>query len=157
MVCFLQKSNWTTWLVANTHVKHFLHLHYCSLKMMLADSECQMNQQLIEFNKKSKELTNKKSDSSSTTIHDSKMWNHYTMQCFFLEKKVCPVQPIHIRVDEKSSTLPESGPPNAQVCLDSSPDIKANIRPTCIQNNVWFVIATATHLKRPIAPLWFEI
>jgi purine nucleosidase len=33
---------------------------------------------------------------------------------------LCPVQPMHIRVDEKGFTRAEPGPPNADVCLDSS-------------------------------------
>src|SRR6267378_3913546 len=41
---------------------------------------------------------------------------------FLVNPSLCPVQPIHIRIDEKGFTRPESGPPNAQVCLDSSPD-----------------------------------
>ena len=47
---------------------------------------------------------------------------------FFVNPSLCPVQPMHIRVDEKGFTRPESGPPNApiapnaQVCLDSNPD-----------------------------------
>ena len=41
---------------------------------------------------------------------------------FLVNPSLCPIQPMYIRVDEKGSTLPESGPPNAQVCLDSSPD-----------------------------------
>ncbi|MGB2900843.1 MAG: nucleoside hydrolase [Candidatus Acidiferrum sp.] len=41
---------------------------------------------------------------------------------FLVNPSLCPVQPMHIRVDEKGFTRPESGPPNAQVCLDSSPD-----------------------------------
>jgi inosine-uridine nucleoside N-ribohydrolase len=47
---------------------------------------------------------------------------------FLVNPGLCPVQPIHIRVDEKGFTLPEPGPlnapntPNAQVCLDSNPD-----------------------------------
>ena len=36
--------------------------------------------------------------------------------------KLCPTKPMHIRVDEKGSTLAEPGTPNAQVCLESSPD-----------------------------------
>jgi inosine-uridine nucleoside N-ribohydrolase len=32
---------------------------------------------------------------------------------------LCPVQPMHIRVDEKGFTRAEPGPPNAEVCLDS--------------------------------------
>jgi inosine-uridine nucleoside N-ribohydrolase len=41
---------------------------------------------------------------------------------FLVNPSLCPVQPIHIRVDDKGLTRPESGPPNAQVCLDSSPE-----------------------------------
>ncbi len=41
---------------------------------------------------------------------------------FLVNPSLCPVQPMHIRVDDKGFTRPESGPPNAQVCLDSSPD-----------------------------------
>ncbi len=35
---------------------------------------------------------------------------------------LCPVQPLHIRVDEKGFTREEPGAPNAEVCLDSNPD-----------------------------------
>ncbi|MGO9863545.1 MAG: nucleoside hydrolase [Terriglobales bacterium] len=35
---------------------------------------------------------------------------------------LCPVQPMHIRVDEKGFTRAEAGAPNAEVCLDSNPD-----------------------------------
>lgn len=38
---------------------------------------------------------------------------------YILNPKLCPVQPMHIRVDEKGFTRPEPGPANAQVCLDS--------------------------------------
>jgi purine nucleosidase len=38
---------------------------------------------------------------------------------YILNPKLCPVQPMHIRVDEKGFTRPEPGAPNAQVCLDS--------------------------------------
>lgn len=38
---------------------------------------------------------------------------------YLLNPKLCPVQPMRIRVDEKGFTRPESGTPNAQVCLDS--------------------------------------
>jgi inosine-uridine nucleoside N-ribohydrolase len=38
---------------------------------------------------------------------------------YILNPKVCPVQPMHIRVDDKGFTRPETGAPNAQVCLDS--------------------------------------
>src|SRR5216684_5143181 len=47
---------------------------------------------------------------------------------FLVNPNLCPVQTMHIRVDEKGFTRPESGPPNApiapnaQVCLDSNPD-----------------------------------
>ena len=47
---------------------------------------------------------------------------------FLVNPTLCPVQPMHIRVDEKGFTRPDPGPPNApnppnaQVCLDSSPD-----------------------------------
>ena len=47
---------------------------------------------------------------------------------FLVNPSLCPVQPMHIRVDEKGFTRPESGPanapiaPNAQLCLDSNPD-----------------------------------
>jgi purine nucleosidase len=39
---------------------------------------------------------------------------------YTLDPKLCPTQPMHIRVDEKGFTRTEPGPPNAQVCLDSS-------------------------------------
>ena len=41
---------------------------------------------------------------------------------FLLNPNLCPVQPMHIRVDEKGFTRPDAGAPNAQVCLDSNPD-----------------------------------
>jgi purine nucleosidase len=47
---------------------------------------------------------------------------------FLVNPALCPVQPMHIRVDDKGFTRPDPGapsapnPPNAQVCLDSSPD-----------------------------------
>jgi inosine-uridine nucleoside N-ribohydrolase len=47
---------------------------------------------------------------------------------FLVNPSLCPVQPMYIRVDEKGFTRPEPGlpnapnTPNAQVCLDSSPD-----------------------------------
>jgi inosine-uridine nucleoside N-ribohydrolase len=47
---------------------------------------------------------------------------------FIVNPALCPVQPMHIRVDEKGFTRPDPGPPNApntpnaQVCLDSNPD-----------------------------------
>ena len=47
---------------------------------------------------------------------------------FLIDPTLCPVQPMHIRVDEKGFTRPDPGPPNApnppnaQVCLDSNSD-----------------------------------
>ncbi len=47
---------------------------------------------------------------------------------FLVNPSLCPVQPMHIRVDEKGFTRPDPGPPsapnppNAKVCLDSNPD-----------------------------------
>ena len=41
---------------------------------------------------------------------------------FLVNPSLCPIQPMHIRVDDKGFTRPEPGPPNAQVCLDSNPD-----------------------------------
>jgi inosine-uridine nucleoside N-ribohydrolase len=48
---------------------------------------------------------------------------------FLVNPTLCPVQPMHIRVDEKGFTRPDPGPPsapsapNAQVCLDSNADV----------------------------------
>jgi inosine-uridine nucleoside N-ribohydrolase len=48
---------------------------------------------------------------------------------FLVNPALCPVQPMHISVDEKGFTRPDPGPPNApnsanaQVCLDSNPDV----------------------------------
>ncbi len=39
---------------------------------------------------------------------------------FTLQPELCPVQAMHIRVDEKGFTREEPGTPNAQVCLDSN-------------------------------------
>ena len=39
---------------------------------------------------------------------------------FTLRPELCPVQGMHIRVDEKGFTREEPGTPNAQVCLDSN-------------------------------------
>jgi inosine-uridine nucleoside N-ribohydrolase len=39
---------------------------------------------------------------------------------FVLRPELCPVQAMHIRVDEKGFTREEPGPPNARVCLDSN-------------------------------------
>ena len=41
---------------------------------------------------------------------------------YILDAKICPVQPMRIRVDDKGSTLVESGTANAQVCLHSDSD-----------------------------------
>ena len=41
---------------------------------------------------------------------------------YILDTKICPVQPMRIRVDDKGSTLVESGTANAQVCLHSDSD-----------------------------------
>lgn len=47
---------------------------------------------------------------------------------FLVSPSLCPVQPMHICVDELGFTRPDPGPPNApnppnaQVCLDSNPD-----------------------------------
>ena len=39
---------------------------------------------------------------------------------FVLRPELCPVQALHIRVDDKGFTREEPGAPNAQVCLDSN-------------------------------------
>jgi purine nucleosidase len=41
---------------------------------------------------------------------------------FAVKPELCPVQPLHIRVDEKGFTREEPGTPNAQVCLNSNPE-----------------------------------
>ena len=41
---------------------------------------------------------------------------------YILNPKLCPTKPLHISVDEKGFTRSESGPPNAEVCLDSDPE-----------------------------------
>jgi inosine-uridine nucleoside N-ribohydrolase len=41
---------------------------------------------------------------------------------FVLKPELCPVQGLHIRVDEKGFTREEPGTPNAQVCLNSNPE-----------------------------------
>jgi purine nucleosidase len=47
---------------------------------------------------------------------------------FLVNPALCPVQPMHIRVDDNGFTRSDPGPPsapnppNAQVCLDSNPD-----------------------------------
>ena len=42
---------------------------------------------------------------------------------YILDPKICPVQAMRIRVDDKGSTLVESGTANAQVCLHSDSDL----------------------------------
>ncbi|MGC0775296.1 MAG: nucleoside hydrolase, partial [Candidatus Acidiferrum sp.] len=39
-----------------------------------------------------------------------------------LNPQICPVQPMHIRVDDKGFTRQEPGPPNCQVCMHSDSD-----------------------------------
>jgi purine nucleosidase len=41
---------------------------------------------------------------------------------YILDPKTCPVQPMHIRVDDKGFTRSEPGAPNAQVCMHSDAD-----------------------------------
>jgi purine nucleosidase len=41
---------------------------------------------------------------------------------FAIRPELCPVTPLHIRVDKKGYTREEPGAPNAQVCLNSKPD-----------------------------------
>ncbi len=41
---------------------------------------------------------------------------------YTINPALCPMTPLHIRVDEKGFTRPEPGAPNAQVCLESNPD-----------------------------------
>ena len=41
---------------------------------------------------------------------------------FALKPELCPVTPLHIRVDEKGFTREEPGAPNAQVCFQSNPE-----------------------------------
>jgi purine nucleosidase len=55
------------------------------------------------------------------------LWNQQTPTlfdamtiAFVLKPSLCPVTPLHIRVDDKGSTREEPGPTNAQVCLDSN-------------------------------------
>ena len=38
------------------------------------------------------------------------------------QPSLCPVTPMHVRVDDTGMTLAESGTPNAQVCLKSDPE-----------------------------------
>jgi purine nucleosidase len=39
---------------------------------------------------------------------------------FALKPELCPVTPLHIRIDEKGLTREEPGSANAQVCLNSN-------------------------------------
>jgi purine nucleosidase len=41
---------------------------------------------------------------------------------YIVDPKLCPVVPLHIRVDDKGFTRSEPGAPNAQVCLHSNPE-----------------------------------
>jgi inosine-uridine nucleoside N-ribohydrolase len=41
---------------------------------------------------------------------------------YILNPQLCPVQPMHIRVDDKGFTRVADGTPNAQVCLHSDAD-----------------------------------
>jgi inosine-uridine nucleoside N-ribohydrolase len=41
---------------------------------------------------------------------------------YILDTRICPVEPMRIRVDDKGSTQVESGTANAQVCLHSDSD-----------------------------------
>ena len=41
---------------------------------------------------------------------------------YILDPTLCPVKPMHIRIDENGFTRAEAGSPNAQVCLDSDSD-----------------------------------
>jgi inosine-uridine nucleoside N-ribohydrolase len=41
---------------------------------------------------------------------------------FAIKPELCPVTPLHIRVDEKGFTREEPGAANAQVCLQSNPE-----------------------------------
>jgi purine nucleosidase len=62
-------------------------------------------------------------DSLTLLYHE---WNQPTPTLFdpmtvayILDPKICPTEPIHIRVDDKGFTRAEPGSPNAQVCLHS--------------------------------------
>jgi purine nucleosidase len=41
---------------------------------------------------------------------------------FSIDPKICPVEPMHIRVDDKGFTRNEPGAPNVQVCMHSDSD-----------------------------------
>ena len=46
------------------------------------------------------------------------------MTLAFIDKPdLCPVTPMHITVDDKGFTRPTAGTPNAEVCLDSDPEL----------------------------------
>ena len=56
-------------------------------------------------------------------------WGHATPVLFdamtlayILDPALCPVQPMHIRVDDQGFTRAEPGMTNAQVCLHSDAD-----------------------------------
>lgn len=42
---------------------------------------------------------------------------------YILNPNLCPVEPLHIRVDDKGFTIAEAGAANAQVCLRSDPEL----------------------------------
>jgi len=42
---------------------------------------------------------------------------------YIVDPKLCPVTPMHITVDAQGFTRPVPGEPNAQVCLDSDPEM----------------------------------
>jgi purine nucleosidase len=57
------------------------------------------------------------------------LWNQTTPTlfdpmtvAFALRPELCPVQPLHIRVDDEGYTREEPGPANAEVCLNSNSD-----------------------------------
>jgi purine nucleosidase len=62
-------------------------------------------------------------DSLTLLYHE---WNQQTPTlfdpmtiAFILDPNICPIEKMHISVDDKGFTRPETGPPNAQVCLHS--------------------------------------
>src|SRR5262249_3899421 len=42
---------------------------------------------------------------------------------YILKPELCPTKPLHITIDEKGFTRPTPGPPNADLCLDSDPEM----------------------------------
>jgi inosine-uridine nucleoside N-ribohydrolase len=48
------------------------------------------------------------------------LWDAMTI-AYILNRQLCPVQPMHISIDDKGYTRAEPGTPNAQVCLHSDP------------------------------------